>query len=72
MSQLHQDVLDLIKRKILSEPFTTKQVKDKLSNKWKPTTLSTFFSKHRVGNKGKYTEYYIKVKRGYKINRNGR
>lgn len=66
-SKLHEDILHLISEGKLKNPFTKEEVKKMLKDKWAEATFNVFFTKHRVGNPGGYTEYYIKVDNGYQI-----
>ena len=66
MSRFYSDVKKAVESGKLKEPFTNDDVR-KACPGWANDTYESFFAKHRKGNKGGFTEYFIRHSYGVYI-----
>lgn len=59
-SNIYSTLVQLINSKLLNKPFTVSDINRECNGLLKKSP--SFLSKHRVGNPGGHTEYFIRVK----------
>lgn len=63
MSQFMEDIRRAVREGRLEQPFRGSDV-ERACPGWGKRTYSVFLGKHRVGNPGKYTAYFVRVSQG--------
>lgn len=66
MSKFVEDIRNAVRSGSLKEPFRASDVKAACPG-WAKSTYSVFLAKHRRGNPGDYTEYFVRHSRGLYI-----